>query len=63
MIAEKPKVIMMFLKKSNSGIPSPLVTKGGDFENLLTAAKMTKAILQIKVNFDKNESTFINSND
>ena len=60
-MAEKPKVIMMFLKKFNGGIPSPSVTEGEDLENLLIAAKTTKARLQITVNFDKKESTFIGS--
>ena len=50
---------MMFLKKFNGGIPSPSVTDGEDLENLLTAAKMTKARLKITVNFDKKESAFI----
>lgn len=58
-MAEKPKVIMMFLKKFKGGIPSPSEITGAALENLLIAAKTIKARLQITVNFDKKESTFI----
>ncbi len=50
---------MMFLKKFKGGIPSPSEIEGAVLENLLIAAKTTKARLQITVNFDKKESTFI----
>ena len=58
-MAENPRVITMFLKKFNSGIPSPPVFFGRLEPNLLTAAKMTKAMLQITVNLDRKEIVFI----
>jgi len=58
-MAENPRVIMMFLRKFTRGTPSPSVTAGAVRENLLTAAKMTKARLQIRVNFDKKDNAFI----
>ncbi len=58
-IAENPRVITIFLKKFNGGIPSPPVSLGRLDPNLFTAAKMIKAILQITVNFERKETDFI----
>lgn len=58
-MAENPSVIIIFLKKFNSGIPSPPVSFGRFDPNLFTAAKMIKAILQIIVNLEKKETVFI----
>lgn len=59
-MAEKPNVMMMSFKKGMLATVSLLCVVGLPDSHLLKAINTKKATLQMRVNFEKNESTFIN---
>lgn len=61
-MAENPKMITRSLKKGMAITVSLPLTTGFFASILLKKINSTKEILQIKVNFEKNEINFINKN-
>ncbi len=62
MIAEKPKIITRSLKNGRGKTWSDVATDGFLASSLLIKMNIKKQMLQMKVNLEKNEISFIKIN-